>query len=273
MSNVPSHVSQGDIDEMNRIAKERYGVSDETPEVEQQVEQVEQVEPQVEPPVEESELNKSSSVKEENIQILRARTERAEHDRDELIRTIQELKSQNNNKQVNKQVGDIKEDLDDIILNPDDLAEGKHLNKLRNEIKKLEQKFNESEQRSRHTTDEMRIKRDFPDFEEVASVDNLKKLRAADPDLAEAILAISGDYKQHALAYKMVKQMGIHVKDTYGKDRDVVIKNSAKPRPLTAISPQQGDSPLSKANAFANGLTEDLKKQLYREMIEAQNNG
>lgn len=37
------------------------------------------------------------------------------------------------------------------------------------------------------------------------------------------------------------------------------------------LSPQQGDSPLSKANAFANGLTEDLKKQLQKEMFEARN--
>jgi hypothetical protein len=47
-------------------------------------------------------------------------------------------------------------------------------------------------------------------------------------------------------------------------------KNAAKPKPLASVNPQQGDSPLSKANAFANGLTDDLKKQLRKEMEDAR---
>jgi hypothetical protein len=35
---------------------------------------------------------------------------------------------------------------------------------------------------------------------------------------------------------------------------------------MASISPQQGDSPLTKANAFANGeLTPELKAQLWKE--------
>ena len=40
---------------------------------------------------------------------------------------------------------------------------------------------------------------------------------------------------------------------------------------VTSVSPQEGAAgPLSKANAFADGLTPDLKKQLYQEMIDAR---
>jgi len=48
--------------------------------------------------------------------------------------------------------------------------------------------------------------------------------------------------------------------------------NTAKPRPLTSVSPQSGESPLSRANAFAEGLTPELKKNLFKEMQEAKKN-
>ena len=56
-------------------------------------------------------------------------------------------------------------------------------------------------------------------------------------------------------------------------DRARVIKNSAKPRPLASVNPQQGDSPLSKANAFANGeFTEADRKRAWAEMVAARKN-
>ena len=47
-------------------------------------------------------------------------------------------------------------------------------------------------------------------------------------------------------------------------------ENHAKPRPISSIGAQEGDGPLSKANAFANGLTDELKQQLLKEMQEAR---
>jgi hypothetical protein len=55
-------------------------------------------------------------------------------------------------------------------------------------------------------------------------------------------------------------------------DRAAAQKNASKPKPLASVSPQQGDSPLSRANAFANGLTPELQKQLRQEMEEARKN-
>ena len=52
-------------------------------------------------------------------------------------------------------------------------------------------------------------------------------------------------------------------------DKAKAVINAQKPRPLTSISPQQGDSPLSKANAFANGLTPELQAQLLKEMKQS----
>ncbi len=276
MNGLP-HASQQQIDAMNKAAAEKFGVIDEpAQEVEQQVEveeaqEVEETEQQVQESAPE-ELKKSAYSKEENIIILRERSEKAERERDELMRYVQELQSKPQTQQTAQQIEEVKDDLEDLQFNPDDLAEGKHLLKLVNKIKKLEQKLDQSEKSAKVTTSELKLKRDFPDFEKVASYENLKRLRDMDPDLADAILATPDVYKQHALAYKMVKQMGIYVEDKYNEDRDKALKNAVKPRPLTSISPQQGDSPLTKANAFANGLTDELKKQLHREMIESMKN-
>jgi hypothetical protein len=68
-----------------------------------------------------------------------------------------------------------------------------------------------------------------------------------------------------------MKTFGIH-KDIYESDRLKALKNSQKPRPLASVSPQQGDGPLSKANAFANGMTAELKEQLRKEMYAARKN-
>ena len=276
MNSLP-HASQQQIDAMNKTAQEKYGVVDE-PTVEEQPEpEVQQEEVQIEQSTDESAQTEEvqpqrSSSKEDNMRILRERSEKAERERDELMRYVQDLQSKTQNNQQSQQAEQIKEDLDDLQFNPDDLAEGKHLTKLVNKIKKLEEKLDQSEKKSVTTTNEMRVKRDFPDFDKVASYENLKKLRDQDPDLADAILSTPDTYKQHALAYKMVKQLGIYIEDKYDKEREIALKNSSKPRSLTSISPQQGDSPLSKANAFANGLTDDLKKQLHKEMLEAMKN-
>jgi hypothetical protein len=197
--------------------------------------------------------------KEENFKNLRERTLKAERERDELLQAIQKL-NQNS------------EEEEDFNINPDELAEGKHLLKITKKLKKLEQKLAEAETKNISSTTEIKIARDFPDFEKVASTENLKKLREQQPDLAEAILATKDPYKQHALAYKMCKDLGIYQENNYQQEKNRAQENHAKPRPISSISPQQGEGPLSKANAFANGLTDELKAQLLKEMNEARKN-
>ena len=68
----------------------------------------------------------------------------------------------------------------------------------------------------------------------------------------------------------IMKKFGIYREDPHSEDRIRALRNTQKPKPITSVSPQQGDSPLSKANAFANGLTEDLKAQLRKEMAAAR---
>ena len=266
------YASQAQIDEMNRKAEKM--AQDTQPAVEHQEPSsmpVEESLPEAPEEVsEEAQAAPQTNDREENFKNLRERTQKAERERDELLKYVQDLQKQTTNNTTSKQLDKVEEQIEELNINPEDLAEGKHLQMLYKKIKQLETQLHTSEKESRLSAAEMKIKRDFPDFEKVASYENLQKLREVDSDLADAILATKDTYKQHALAYKMVKQFGIYREDNYVKEKEIAQKNHAKPRPLNSISPQQGESPLSHANAFANGLTEELKSQLAREMYEAR---
>ena len=54
------------------------------------------------------------------------------------------------------------------------------------------------------------------------------------------------------------------------EDKVQATKNAVKPRVSANVSPQQGESPLMRANAFANGRSKELDAIALREMREAQ---
>jgi len=98
-------------------------------------------------------------------------------------------------------------------------------------------------------------------------------LKLTYPELAQTIYNNPDLYTKGASAYTIIKQMGIAPGTSTDLDKERAERNLAKPRPLASVAASQGnDSPLQRANAFANGLTEDLKKQLHQEMIEAMRN-
>lgn len=150
--------------------------------------------------------------------------------------------------------------------------QGKHFLSLKKELNSLKKAREEDAKRSMVATAEMRIKADFPDFDKVASYENQKKLREIDSDIADSILATGDMYKAHAMAYKMIKLLNIHKDTTYDQEKNIAQKNLLKPKSLNSIAPQKADSPLNHANAFANGLTSELSKQLIAEMNEARRN-
>ena len=220
---------------------------------------------------EEAPLEQKRSDKEENFRALRQKTERIERERDDAIRLAQSLY----NAQSQRQAPPAQEpEEEEIRVNDSDFVEGTHLNKVSKKIdqkiKNLESKLKEYERKTEEYSIESRLKSKFPDFDAVVNEDNLKSLRNLDPDVADAILAAPDLYKQGVLAYKMVKKLNVTPNETFEKDRERTLNNAAKPRPTASINSQHGASPLTKANAFANGLTDELRKQLFKEMNEAR---
>lgn len=198
----------------------------------------------------------------ENFKRLREKSERAERERDEAVRILKEMYAKQ------EKISD--SDDEDFKINDDDLVEGKHLSKFQKKIKKLEQQVHNYEQVSDQLRTETRLKSQYADFDKVVNQENIEVLREKYPELADSIANSSNLYNKAVSAYTLIKRLGIAVEDNYSQDRELAQKNSSKPRPLSSVAPQQGDSPLSRANAFANGLTDELKAQLRKEMEEAR---
>jgi len=174
-----------------------------------------------------------------NAANLRKQLEQAQRERDAALRQLQ--------------------DKNESILGDDDLAEGKHLNRVQREIKALKEELVQT-----------RIKAQYHDFDSVVTVDNLALLRDNYPELAATLQSAPDLYTQAASAYTLLKKLNIAPDQQEIANRSRVQQNVSKPRPASSVGPQQGESPLTRANAFAEGLTDDLKAQLNREMNQSR---
>lgn len=209
------------------------------------------------------------SKNEKNIRALREKAERvdrAEFERDEYMRRLQAYENSHTKQQSHKL-----EEEPEYNLDATDIVEGKHLKKYDKTIRELQEELRSYKQQSNLNTTEARLKSQYPDFDKVVSKENIEMLRQDYPEIAETLNNSSTDiYLKGKSVYMLLKKLGISQEDSFVQDRERVQKNISKPRPLTSVSPQQGDSPLSKVNAFANGLTDDLKTQLRKEMEDAR---
>lgn len=228
--------------------------SEPTQEVESLIEDVQPVEVKTEP----IELKENS--KDYNWKQLKKQKDLLEKRAQELEQALLAAKS------VKQQP---EEDLS-LDMEEGDLVEGKHLSKVDKRIQKLEQQLRQYEQITTVETVKSRLKNQYPDWDKVFNEENLARLEVEYPEIAHTLNASTDVYKSGVSAYTMIKKLGIvSPEDSYIQDKILAHKNASKPKPVASISPQQGSSPLSQANAFANGLTEDLKAQLRKEMNDS----
>lgn len=149
----------------------------------------------------------------------------------------------------------VEEDEDD-----DDYSDGvvtpKHLQKA---ISRIEQKLYEKEKSS--VEDRLRAK--YSDFDDVFTQENIEYLQKNDPELALSLRALSNDpYKQAIAAYKLLRKTDYFLQNT-SQDKVKIAQNQTKPTSVQSVRKQGA---LAEANRFANGLTKDLKEQLWKEM-------
>lgn len=188
---------------------------------------------------------------------LREKAERLERERDEYYRESQQYK--------NKQPVEKHDEEDTYAINNDDLVEGKHLKAYEKKLKKLEESFTQTQKKTQEAMAESRIRAEFPDFDKVVSQDALYILQSQFPELAASINANPDLYSKAKAAHQAITKLNINPND-YSAQEKVISKNLSKPQNVNAVTPQQGESALSKANAFANGLTDEDKKRIYAEM-------
>lgn len=206
----------------------------------------------------------------ESWKTIRDRMAQAEKRTQELEEALKHAQSKPKEVEVSE------EDLS-IDLDEDALAEGKHLKKVDKRFQKMQRELDQykqqaavAHQQSALNEVKMKLKNQYPDWDQVFTDENMARLQLQEPEIYHTLNSSSDTYRSGVSAYKMIKQLGIaSPEDVYSSDKAQAQRNAAKPKVLASISPQQGDSPLSKANAFANGnLTDDLKKSLWREMNE-----
>ena len=96
-------------------------------------------------------------------------------------------------------------------------------------------------------------------------------MKQQEPELAQSLWNLRDDpYAQGVAAYKLIKKLGIGKEEEEQGDsveKKKAIENSKKPLSVQAVSKS---SAIGNAHLFENGLTKELKKQLWSEMQEAK---
>lgn len=222
----------------------------------------------------EQEVEQPKTKQSDNFRALREARERAEWERDMLKSQMAEMQRSMRGEQPAPKQQEVIEEADDFDFNvaDDALLEGKDAKRLVQELKKVKQQLKKFGSQSTETAIEAKIRATYPDFNDVVSQENVARLNKDYPEIAQTLRDTPDLFNKASSAYSIIKRFGIYKDMTYEEDKMKAIKNSQKPRPVASVNPQQGDSPLSKANAFANGLSKELQKQLLAEMAAARKN-
>ncbi len=266
----------------NTFVEEQVEASAPEPEPQefQQQEEVSEQQEAVEQPEPEPEQARSLSIQpddedsgpKKSIRDLKEAKKRAERERDDYMRRLAELEARSQTQQPTQPEED-----EELRIGSDDIAEGKHLSKVdkraQSKIKQLEERLSKYESKTNEERIESALKQKYSDFDKVVSRENVELLSEAYPELAKTIHANGDLYSKAVSAYTLIKKFGIYQESQspFSSDKAVAMKNAAKPRSVNSVAPQQGEQgALSRANAFASGLTDDVKTQLYKEMMAAR---
>ena len=211
------------------------------------------------------------SVQAKNWREMRSLMDQRDREIEELRQLTQQLKRQAFTEQQQEP------EEPDLSLDPEDLVNGQQLNAMFKEIKNLKKELkqtkihSEEAKKQAYKADvEQQLRRMYPDFDAVISPANIEKFAQQYNPLAKSIANDPDYFNQCNAAYMAIKNTGIAQSAVHQPQIDRIKQNAAKPRPLASIAPQQGESPLTRANAFAEGLTEDLAKSLRAEMNNAR---
>lgn len=246
------NVRKGARTPRNAMAEEENaGVTQEEvaqpPESEQQDVQQEEVQATPQRPISDEEHNWKEARR--KMQELERRSE----EQDELIRRLQSQRTSPPSE-------------DDLSkLSDDDIVTAKQARSL---AEKMARQVAEEtiRQREASTVDE-RLKARFPDYESVVTQENVEILKQQDPELAMSLYALAQDpYAQAVAAYKMLKrQVGTDMAKQH-PSKAKALENAKKPVSVQAVGK---NSAIGNVSRFENGLTPELRKELYQEMQQA----
>lgn len=201
-----------------------------------------------------------------NWKELKSKSERLQRERDEAMRRLQEAEMRSQQQAAQMPVED-----DDLRINPDDLVEGKHINrmdkKVNRRIKELEEEVRSFKSNASVSIAEAQLKTRYNDFDKVVNGDSFDRLAEAHPELAASIKESNLDaYQKGVSIYKLIKQFGLE--NGYEEEKARIAENMAKPRPSNAVSPQQGNTSLAAADSFMRTMSKSEKDAIWKKMQE-----
>lgn len=222
-------------------------------------------------PESEAKQDFSHNAFEDNIKNLREakayeaeRATKAEYERDQLVKYIDNIQQQLNGGQPPQQ------QQNELGIKADDYVQGEHLGKVTNEMKQMRDELHQWKQYSEETTAELKLNNEFSDFNDVVNTDSVKSFLKKYPEMRGSVTNNNPLYDRGKATYRLIKKfMGDTAKSPVNKSNQARVQNNTgKPLPTASVNEQQ-NSPLSKANIFANGYTEDVGDALEKEMYEA----
>jgi len=211
--------------------------------------------------IEPSESNQSTDRQEETQQ---QRNDQA-YNWGEARRKMQELerKAQEQDELIRRLQANTPKEKDDLEnLTDDDIVTVSQAKKLA--VKMAQQVAENVVKQKDLSTLEDRINSKYPDFQEIVSKDAIDKLKSEEPELALSLATMQDPYQQAVAAYKLLKKLG--GKEVMTLEQKKALENRSKPQSSQTIVK---NSAIGNAHLFENGLTPELKKQLYQEMQQA----
>lgn len=180
----------------------------------------------------------------------------------EARKALKELRQQNEELRAYvAQMNSKQEQNNEEEVSPDDWITQKNLQKQLESLR--------AEMRAKEAETVMdRLKARFSDFDDVVTQENVDYLKEHDPELAMSIQSLAHDpFQQGMAAYKLLKKTDFYLNRDIMKEKKQIEANLSKPPSVNQV---RQSNPLAEANKFDRGLTPELRKQLYQEMLDAR---
>lgn len=153
---------------------------------------------------------------------------------------------------------------EEVNLNDDDIPTYAHVKKTWSKREKnLEEKIRKE---VKAELAQATLKLQYPDYDDVVTQEKIEELKTRNPELALSLSHNPDPYAQAIAAYKLIKMIEANETPKSSVEKEKALKNSQKPLSVNAVPKA---SAVGNIGMFENGLTPDLKKQLWTEMKQA----
>lgn len=204
-----------------------------------------------------------------NFRALKAEAAKIARERDEMKALLEQYQRQ----QAQPTQKHAEPEPEDINIDPEAYAEGKHVKTLAKQLREMKQELERTKKHTQGLAVKAALIAEHPDFERVVTPDNLAALEMSYPHLAKAI-NVNDPYTAGKACYDLIKQFNIDNDDAQESEitKAVIAQNLQKPKTAAAVKGTRvtNESTMGRASEFYTGeLNDQMKKQFYKELQDA----